>query len=325
MSLDRSDEGVDSTGTDPARPAHERYRALAGRALGARITGIETDRLGASNAVHFVTRSDGAQYVLRLSPSGQGDLVAQEIWALRQARIRGVPTPEIVFADTTQRDYAAPYMIMRRLPGIPAFQAPLTEHDRTIVLHQLGKHLRAIHGLPVTGFGYLEDRDGVYVGGSASWSSYIRDEVQKRLAKLPPHLLPTSLTAAIKDCFARADADLALERAMLLHGDYQYKNILVQGSTVTGILDFETLLAGDPIFDFCALYYWSAEPATTLRHLLDGYGSFSPETPFLRRLRLYEILLAIEIVWWEEHFHNQPGVRSALTRLMETVAAFERL
>jgi len=59
-----------------------------------------------------------------VSPPGQADLVAQEAWALGAARAVGVPTPEVLVADTTLRYPDRPALIMRRLPdmmqGIPS-------------------------------------------------------------------------------------------------------------------------------------------------------------------------------------------------------------
>lgn len=300
-------------------------RALAAHALGAPVGQIIADNLGASNAIYFVAMADREQYVLRVSPIGQGDLVEQELWALNQARALGVPVPTVVFSDTTQSEYPAPYMIMRRLPGEPAFRATLTPQEQSRVLTRLGRHLRTIHSIPIAGFGYLESRDGVYVGRSASWWSYVWEEGISRQAKLPPTLLPPSLAASIKRSFEHIGAESALDRGVLLHGDYQFKNILVEDNQVTGILDFENLLVGDPVFDFCALHYWSNDPATALQSLLHGYGAFLPERTFLRRLYLYEILLAIEILWWEHHFQNQRGIRRALTRLKNIVATFDQL
>jgi len=109
---------------------------LTARAIGAPIAQIIADNLGASNAIYFVTLTDREQYVVRVSPVGQGDLVEQELWALNQTHALGVPVPDVVFADTTQSAYPAPYMIMRRLPGGAAFQAALTSQERAGVLTQ---------------------------------------------------------------------------------------------------------------------------------------------------------------------------------------------
>jgi aminoglycoside phosphotransferase (APT) family kinase protein len=319
------DHATDSRGTDPARPSHAIVRALAEHALGSSVTQLATDHLGASNAIYFVTFADREQFVLRVSPVGQGDLVDQELWALNQARALGVPVPEVVFADTTQCDYPAPYMIMRRLPGESAFRAALTPQERAGILTQLGRHLRTIHGIPIAGAGYLESRDGAYSGRSPSWWTYVQEEFAHRLTKLPPTLLSTSIKGSLEHQIGRIVAGPEPDQAVLLHGDYQFKNFLVQDRQVTGIVDFENLLVGDPAFDFCALHYWSRDPATTVQHLLHGYGKIPSERTLLRRLYFYELSLALEILWWENHFQNRAGLQATMIKLKRIIATIEQL
>lgn len=184
----------------------------------------------------------------------------------------------------------------------------------------MGGYLRAIHRIPIAGFGHLKLRDGTNAGRFPSWWAYVREEGRERLTKLPPSLLSPEIVAFIERRLRQTGAERELERATLLHGDYQLKNVLVQKGQVTGILDFENLLAGDPVFDFCALHYWSRDPATTAHHLLRGYGRSPSEEAFMRRLYLYELLLALEILWWENHLQNRAGLRSALARLAHIVA-----
>jgi len=299
-------------------------------ALGSAMTHLATDHRGASNAVYFVALANGERLVVRVSPVGQSALVERELWALNQARAYGAPVPEVIFAATTRHEYPAPYMVMRRLPGVPAFEVSLTPRTRATILEQLGRHLLAIHSIPLAGFGYLELQNGVYIGRSSSWWAYVREEGERRLTKLPTAILPPPLAAAIERRFEQTRTKRELDQAVLLHGDYQLKNILVQNLQVTGILDFENLLAGDPVLDFCALHfcalhYWSRHPATTLRHLLRGYGR-SPATPdFLWRLYRYELLLALEILWWEDRLQARAGLRSALARLARIVAILDTL
>ena len=129
-------------------------------ALGSAMTHLATDHRGASNAVYFVALANGERLVVRVSPVGQSALVERELWALNQARAYGAPVPEVIFAATTRHEYPAPYMVMRRLPGVPAFEVSLTPRTRATILEQLGRHLLAIHSIPLAGFGYLELQNG---------------------------------------------------------------------------------------------------------------------------------------------------------------------
>ncbi len=308
------------------RLTREEVVALIERALGVPVARLDRDRLGASNEVHFVTLATGDECVVRISAGEQADLTAQEVWALAQVRARGVPAPEVLVADTTLRDIPAPYLIMRRLPGEPAASASLTASGRAAVLEQLGHHLAAIHSIALAGFGSLAAHGETYIGRAPSLWAYVQEEGERRLTKLSAATLPRQQAEAIRGRLAHARASLALDRAVLIHGDYQLKNVLVQGTRVTGIVDFENLVAGDPVMDFCALHYWSRQPTVALQHLQRGYGQpalFGQD--FLRRLYLYELLLALEILWWEEHFQDRAGIQEALTQLSDIITALDAL
>jgi len=104
------------------------------------------------------------------------------------------------------------------------------------------------------------------------------------------------------------------------------KNVLVQGANVTGILDFENLLAGDPLMDFAPLRYWSRDPARTMAALRRGYGRSPLADPDAgRRLALYELLLALEIRWWEEHLRLPVTRHGALAHLARSLRSLDAL
>ncbi len=41
-----------------------------------------------------------------------------------------------------------------------------------------------------------------------------------------------------------------MTQGVLIHSDYHYENILQRAGRLTGILDFEWALSGDPAYDF---------------------------------------------------------------------------
>jgi len=201
------------------RLTHALVRALAERALGTAVTGVAVDTLGGSNAVFFLDLRGGDRCVLRVSPPGQADLVAQEAWALGAAGRVGVPTPAVLVADTSLRHLDRPYLLLRWLPGVPAFRAPLAPGGRAAVLAQLGQHLARLHGLALDGFGPLRGGAGTYASEAASWWGYIRAEGARRLARLPGTALPPQLAHRVARHLAAAAAWRAPVRAVLVHGD----------------------------------------------------------------------------------------------------------
>ncbi len=179
------------------RLSHALVRALAERALGTPVTRVADDTLGGSNAVFFLELRGGDRCVLRVSPRDQADLVAQEAWALGAAGRVGVPTPAVLVADTSLRHLDRPYLLLRRLPGVPAFRAPLTPEGRADVLAQLGRIMARLHGLSLERFGPLRGGAGAYAGAAVSWWDHIRAEGARRLARLPGTALPPPLARCV--------------------------------------------------------------------------------------------------------------------------------
>ena len=191
-------------------------------------------------------------------------------------------------------------MIMRRIPGIPGYQANLTGAQKERVLEQLGHHLACIHSIKRPGFGVLIAQGASFAGGSPTLWDYVRDDYACRIQALPSEVLSRQQAEELWVRLERERAAFTVESGSLLHGDYHLKNVLVQGAQVTGIVDFETLMVGDPVADFRALYHWSHQSDAELRAVQRGYGR--PDLfdgDFMKKLLLYELLLELEVLWWK--------------------------
>src|SRR5262249_39712457 len=72
----------------------------------------------------------------------------------------------------------------------------------------------------------------------------------------------------------RVDLLAGCERPAFCHNDCHYGNVLVTGLEVTGLLDFEGVLAGDPLLDLAKThcYYHPDGNERTLAALVEGYG-----------------------------------------------------
>ncbi|MAG37674.1 MAG: hypothetical protein CL878_15675 [Dehalococcoidia bacterium] len=292
-------------------------RALIQSQLGRRPVSLRPDPVGASHAVYFVCCDDGFECVLRVARApGSDDLLEQEVWAARQCRSLGIPVPDILAYEAAPRSFVAPYMIMARLPGVPGHRARLTAGERDSVLEQLGQYLALIHRIELPAFGWLRGHGATFAGRSPSWMEHVLAQYDREARKLPGDVLDPRRAAELRVRLEREREALAVDSAVLVHGDYHLKNVLVQQARVTGILDFENLVAGDPVVDFSAVHFRSAEPAADLAAMQRGYGPsrlFEPD--FMRKLYLYELTLAVAIMWWKWQFQDQAGIAAMHSRL----------
>ena len=102
---------------------------LAELALGSRIARVERDSLGGSHAVYFAALENGEECVIRVATHPEHDM-ALELWVTERIRSLGLPVPETLAYDLAPKDGCAPYMVSRRMPGLPAHGQPLTPEGR---------------------------------------------------------------------------------------------------------------------------------------------------------------------------------------------------
>lgn len=332
MSNPESNSMGDLLGPEVYRLAQTcRSEAILARAehlLGAKVIYIERDSIGGSHAVFFVTLENGEQCVVRAATHPEHDLRLQ-IWVAERCRLLGLPVPETLACDLAPSDSAPPLMISRRMPGIPAYTAPLSPSERRHVFEQLGFYLARIHSITLPGFGTLKSDDTGYRGIFSSLEDYLLDDVARKLGALPDTSLAQERKQAIlKRCVLEREL-VNRPYGVLLHGDYRFKNVLLTEARVTAILDFEMALVGDPAMDIAWLLYSDGNHEPVLNALLTGYakGTQSPDlwendSHFRKRVTLYQIRYALEHLWWEASFHNHANVTIVSEQIAVMLASF---
>jgi aminoglycoside phosphotransferase (APT) family kinase protein len=167
------------------------------------------------------------------------------------------------------------------------------------------------------GHGNLVESGDGYVGRHATAWEALRHDLEHRVANLPPRLLPEDRVERVRVRIERGRELFASDGTVLVHGDFQGNNVLVEDARVTGILDFENLVAGDPALDFKPVHFHSDAPVRDLAALRRGYGARPAlfDDRFLRRLLVYELVFALELLWWKARFRNAAGVADLVARL----------
>jgi aminoglycoside phosphotransferase (APT) family kinase protein len=149
------------------------------------------------------------------------------------------------------RAAGVPLVLSARLPGssqIPGEPDPAR-------LSELGRQAARLHAIMLDPSPLLPARDRPIA--VEDWAAMRRRE--------PPRELLTAAERAVAHC-ARP-----CERPVLVHGDLWQGNVLWQGATVTGLLDWDCAGAGDPGIDLgslrcdAAMCYGAEAPAHVLR------------------------------------------------------------
>jgi aminoglycoside phosphotransferase len=165
------------------------------------------------------------------------------------------------------------YLVMTRMPGVPALAVALTEKQRTHVLHQLGRTMRRLHALPQAPF-----------SGSALFpGSRTRAEFVARARENLAHAVQVvgatpdlwQLDMAPADLASRVLAALpATVDLVALHSNPGPVHTFVQPDTLelVGLIDFGDAYISHPALD------WRWPTHADRVALLHGYGDETPVT-----------------------------------------------
>jgi aminoglycoside phosphotransferase (APT) family kinase protein len=284
--------------------------AALSKALGIEIYTMEPEPIasgGAHSQIYACQTSDGER-VLRIGQGRQGFYThyfpervrwqnwLDQHWAITHARQAGVPAPEIVASN---RDLGA--MLMKRLPGVPIDSrydevwqgCPYDERE-------FGRLLRRLHSIRPSGYGPIDDF------GSAlftTWGAFLSAAAHSAIQTCRERgSLPNALCEALEQSWLPRLSNVEYDEPCLLHMEsLGFANLLYDPATraITGLLDYEDCLGGDPLFEFVwmSYYFEHDDPEQThfdFARFRSSYGQFDYQAsrtelyapfPYLDKLR----------------------------------------
>ncbi len=209
---------------------------------------VRADNEGWVNVVLFVD-----DLVVRFNVRDpQWPKIAREAEAYRLMGAAGLPVPEVLHVDTSRSVCPYDAMVLSRMPGMSLERRwkDLESAPRETLAVEVGALLRTVHAIRPGGFGELALPAGER---HATFATYIDALRELRVADaLRVGAIEEQHAARVRAAFAAAgDALAEVGAASLVHGDYHFGNVLVEGGRVTALLDLEWSRAGDPLEDLC--------------------------------------------------------------------------
>lgn len=210
---------------------------------GVAVENLHTLTGGASRTTYSFDAIVGAerrQLILRAAPTAEGQFASMELEAAVQAAAAqsGAPVPNILTASNSPAALGNPYLICDEIAGetiVRKIQRQLDDAGRSRLLTQCGQALAAIHRAS-TDAAELRERDEL-----AEW--------RQRLDELG------DTTATFEWAFRWLEANRPAPSAIrLVHGDFRMGNLIVDGSTLAAVLDWEAVHIGEVYEDlawFC--------------------------------------------------------------------------
>lgn len=244
----------------------EQIVKMAERAFGTgvQINSVEELTEGYFNAGYLLKTAEQHKYVLKIAPSPhvtvmryEKDIMDMEVHVLKLIEgIGTVPAPKVLFYDDSKELIPTNYFFMEFLEGKALYQvrSNVSEDAFAKISRELGQHVKAMKIIGSDSFGYVLQPDRSY----GTWSECFLSMIDEILADAKDQKVVLPYTYdEIRDMFHKHKAILdEVDAPVLVHKDLWEGNIFVdeKTATITGIIDCERALFGDPIMEIdCGL------------------------------------------------------------------------
>ena len=231
------------------------------------------------------------------------NLMKAEVEAMRLVRQKtNVPTPDVLIYDTSRTLLPSDFFIMTYLPGVPfhKLRKELNLENQYKVEIQMGRMCRQIGEITNPAFGYWGQPEPV----GTSWRDCFDHMIQGILldAKDLDINLDKPYAEIYQTISRHFDALDEITTPRLVHWDIWEGNVFVDPQTlqVTGLIDFERAMWGDPLSESFLL---SMNPNSGY---LEGFGeNILGTNNQVRRRMLYNAYLILILII-ECYFRHYP-------------------
>jgi Ser/Thr protein kinase RdoA (MazF antagonist) len=307
---------------------------------GDKLTAIEPldleaqTNLGNVNSVRVGDLASGKEVIIRCHPKGvRNGYFHTEAVAAHKAKEAGLPSYDTLAVHDYQGGDDFAFHVLDKLPGA-AIKKWLESHpeDEAKLLTQIGKMMARLHQVNVDGFGPFDNeraKGGELVGLHQTFGEAVRAGLPFNLEVLVKEgTLGAEQGAAITKLFGDGNSLLNVPQAVLVHNDFADWNLLTDGHDVTGILDWDECVAGDPVSDIAC---WSTffDPER-MQGFLDGYwqvahkpSDFQEKFELLRlRYVLSKMTLRIRRYSWDPSDFMKDKIETGKTHLAQSMEYF---
>lgn len=210
-----------------------------------------------------------------------------------------IPAPKLVALDTSKTIVSLKYVIMTKLEGdeLSSVWKKLPPREQQAVAIEYGTLMASLHQIPMKKCGDILDNDQQ----SDSWYAYITARHKKHLDYLENNsIIPAEALARARQVLAENDALFNVTiKPVLLHVDFQAKNIKYNRGKIIGIFDFDECLGGHHEFEFTKVFIPYKIDSAYKDAIVKGYETIGTlSSSFDRRVRLYSLGFILTFFWF---------------------------
>ncbi|MBI9051373.1 MAG: aminoglycoside phosphotransferase family protein [Anaerolineaceae bacterium] len=262
---------------------------------------------GFFNAVYKIKLKNGRQVILKIAPPKDADVQRYEKNIMRTEvncmclvhEHPDIPVPEIYFYDDTHELCDADYYFMEKISGENFYQVKdsLSLEVLSDIQFRIGEIIHAINGFRGLFFGYEGNTD------------LQSDNWKETFIKIIDALLDDGRQKDVDFGFGYIEIqEIVLKNAavleeiiipQLIHWDGWDGNFFVQDGIISGLIDFERALWGDPLMEMQFRPLLLEGNTNSIR----GYGKTDFTPTETMRCQLYSLYLALAM-YTESFYRN---------------------
>ena len=197
------------------------------------------------NTIYEVTLPEGS-VIIRLRGADK-DTLSHTLHNIQALAEIGLPTPVVLAADTSLTRYPFRYVILQKIPGRDLlYELPhMTPAQMTRLAERIVAYQRRVGTLPQgTGFGWGHVGEG---GPEPVWFDVFRTDGE-RTPPLPDGTLLRDFTIRLHRQRVRFQPYFERIRPVCFLEDLTTKNVILQNGELQGLIDFDCVCFGDPLW-----------------------------------------------------------------------------
>lgn len=254
--------------------------------------------LGNVNSIRVGVLESGKEVIIRCHPKGiKNGYFHSESLAAEIALQNNIPAYRTYLIHDLEDENDISYQIIEKLSGdtISFYLKEHPEKEKQLVF-EMGRTMARIHRIKVNGFGPFvneEARQGNLVGIHSSLNDSINAALDENLERLVKYnILSSTVAEKIKKLFNNNDLLKDNNTSVLIHNDFADWNLLTDGNSITGVIDWDECVGGHPIQEIAC---WSTFFAPErINEFLNGYFSETPKYEnFVKLFQLFRLRYTI--------------------------------
>lgn len=252
---------------------------------------------GMCNVTYHVVFQDGSESILKIAAadrrgntSNEVNLMKAEVEAMRLVSGKcSFKVADIQYYDCSRTACSGDYFFMEKLCGenLASLKDKLPESVRKELNREIGRISGELAAITNAKFGFLGDEkryDTLFDFVRTMLTNLLSDAQRKNV---DPGCDPQRLVAELDSERKYFDE---VKSATLVHWDMWEGNIFVSGNHVSGIIDWERAMWGEPFMDDRFRKHSRNDD------FLEGFGLDSFSASDLRRIRWYDVILYLTMM-----------------------------